>query len=71
MNERKFFDKPIRDITEICYPDKMTVDEFIIKIKRSLDVFKSDMNCNLESDNEMYVEQWAETYLAWMEIEND
>lgn len=60
---RTFFEKPIREITQICHPGKVTLNEFA-NIINELSVFQENMeDLDLDQDT-MYPEQWMERFSA-------
>ncbi len=68
--------EPLRDsmsreyITEMYYPEKVTVEEFIRILTRDKvnQSFITNMN-NLDSiPQERNVEEWIKTYAAWSEM---
>jgi len=70
IKSRTFFGAPIREeTTKEKYPNKINCADFIELMDRNLIPFKGNMD-NLDM-GEKYVEEWAETLLAWMEIENE
>lgn len=76
MEVRTIFGKPVRFTTLDCYPDKMDVNEFVDTMRSNLDGFAANMKMlakpGTESEwhaNSHYVEEWAESFLAWSEIE--
>jgi len=60
---RQFFNKPTRHTTIFRYPSKYSYEEFIEKIQ-SFGLQNSLQN------QELYIEEWMETFLAFNEIEN-
>ena len=70
---RRIFSHPIRKkTTQEFFPDKIDIDEFQSIICDNFNSFKK----NIESLKgialeDKYVEEWAEQYLAWLEIEEE
>lgn len=69
--KRTFLEKPTRDITLICYAERMSLEEFKEHIINSLDPFVANMASLGIDKQEKFIEQWMETYLAWMDIEQE
>jgi hypothetical protein len=70
-DERTLFNKPIRQLTTaIFHEDKISLDEFIEDFQDGLPVFKQNME-HLNIIEHKFIEEWAETFLAWMEIEQE
>ncbi len=55
------------DMCEMCYPEKMDVDDFIYQLTKDIDNFKANMK-NL-GITEKYAEEWMKTFTAWKELE--
>lgn len=64
------------DMSEICYPDKITLEEFVEELREALDPFKANM-IHLRKDDgklgafynsEHYIEEWFEVFARWTEI---
>jgi len=67
---RTFFDKPIRqDTTELFYPHKITVEEFVSRILNGGEDFAKNINKIQRIEKQQYPEYWMETFCAWSEIE--
>jgi hypothetical protein len=62
QENRKFFGKPTRFTTIMCYPDKMDYETFINELR------SFDTQDNLKS-GKMYIEEWVEFLMAYHEIE--
>ncbi len=69
---RTFFGKPTRAITEILYSHKMHCGNFCAWIGLSpKNEFLDNMKHLGIDRQEKYIEEWTETFLAWMDIEQD
>lgn len=71
MTDRKFFGKPMRDISLQYHPFKEDVDSFAQFLKESADGFAANMKSLPVGKKKMFVEEWMETFLAWSEIEQE
>ena len=70
MNERTLFGKPIRkDTTLEFYPNKINLDEFANEM--NIDIFVDNMKKLKQSNKKLYIEEWAEMFLTWCEIERE
>lgn len=56
------------DITEMCYPDKITAKEFTEEIKKNLEAFRDNMNELHNPGEPRYPEEWMGMFSAWMEL---
>jgi uncharacterized protein YggL (DUF469 family) len=73
MKERILLNKPIRkNVTDIFYEDKMSIDEFQEIIVSHFEPYKRNMeNLGSPAIDEKYIEEWVEQYLAWLDIEQE
>ena len=75
--DRQFLGKPLRDISIMCNPDKITLDEFIKSVSDALPVFARNMENLAKSmpssvaNGTHFPERIMETFLAWYELEQD
>lgn len=69
--KRMFMGIPVRFTVKSYWPYKMDAKEFLYKISKDNVVFLENMEKLKMHQNELYVEQWMEIFLAWMEIENE
>lgn len=69
---RTLFGCPIRkDTTELFFPYKISLDEFIEYI-RNVDGFAENLRrLGSKYTEDRFIEEWAETYLAYCEIEEE
>lgn len=71
--DRRIFNHPIRKETTLeFFPDKITIEEFKSVIIDNFDAYKGNME-HLQGKPlpPMYIEEWVEQYLAWLEIEEE
>lgn len=68
---RKFNNLPLRDISEACHPNKITIDEFISWMELSVSQFKNVWIKHSTGDKERYIEDYMEIFLAYNELETD
>lgn len=72
MNTRRIFGRPIRqDTTGEFYPNKMTAEEFCEEFAASFQGFLANMKSLNIDQKARYVEEWAEIWLGWCEVESD
>jgi choline-glycine betaine transporter len=73
MIERKLFGHPIRnETTRSFYPHKLTLEQFCEEIKGSVEPFQENMiGLGGVAQEEKYIEEWTEQFLAWCEIEEE
>lgn len=57
------------EITTIHFPDKVTIDEFfeLLFDQEEKEAFVRNME-RLKVEVEQYPEEWAQTFLAWKEL---
>jgi len=57
------------DITEMHFPDKVTIEEFfeILTDKEEIENFKLNMK-DLKVIEDKYPEEWVHLFCAWMEL---
>jgi hypothetical protein len=67
--DRKFFGKPMRDISLDYHPFKMDAAKFVQETKQALDGFLENMKSLGIADKPQFIESWFETFLAWNEVE--
>lgn len=69
--DRKLFGRPVRKTTTLgFYPNKLSLDEFIKCISKSLEPFRINME-NLKNTKPRYIEDWYELFMAWSEVEQE
>lgn len=56
------------EITELCYPDKMTAKEFADEIKKNLGSFAENMDKLHNPGEPRHAEEWMGMFTAWMEL---
>lgn len=66
---RKLYGKPVGHITSFCYPDKLTLDEFVEQMKH-VETFARNMQ-NLNNTDDRYIEDWFQLFANWSEIEQE
>lgn len=77
MSGRTLFERPVRYTTELFFPEKMTLDEFISSMEAALRGYKGNMeHLDRQPDYTFarephHVEEWTESFLAWSEIEQE
>ena len=70
QNQRSMYGKPIREeTTRIFYPHKISLSEFVERIRNSIDPFHKNLSDLDGFKDNKYIEEWFETMGAWMEIE--
>lgn len=67
---RKIFNLPARYTTLEFYPTRISLDTFQKIIKDGIDGFVNNMR-HLKEFGPNYVEEWSESFLAWLEIEEE
>jgi len=65
---RTFFGKPLRDVSETCHPEPLTLEEFKDEILAAIDPFITNMHA-IHNTRPRHIEDWYETFLAWSEVE--
>ena len=55
-------------ITEECWPQQATVSQFVEEIDAALPVFVENMRKLKNIPVKQYMEDWMETFTAWMEL---
>ena len=69
--QRRIFNHPIRkETTEQFFPDPLNLKAFREVIVNKFDAFAANA-INGKFDTDKYIEEWVETYLAWLEIEEE
>jgi hypothetical protein len=70
---RTLFNKPIRkDVTDLFFPDKMTIEEFESIIIKPFQAYKDNMKGLAgKAIEDKYIEGWVEQYLGWLDIEQE
>ena len=70
---RTLYEKNIRkETTEIFYPNKISLDEFVSLVKQNIDIFHSNMNrLSSQHTDPQFIEQWFEQYLNWCDVEQE
>ena len=66
---RKLYGKSVGYMTSLCYPKKMTLDEFIEQMKH-VETFAQNMQ-NLNNTDDRYIEDWFQLFANWSEIEQE
>jgi len=56
------------EITELCYPDKMTAKEFTEEITKNLEAFANNMDKLHNPGEPRHAEEWMGMLSAWMEV---
>ena len=69
--DRKIFNVPIRsNTTELFHQNKMSLEEFSQFVSSSIKGYKDNIEhlhgANME---EMFIETWFESFMAWCEVE--
>ncbi len=64
QENRTFFGKPVRFTTLMCYPNKLTYEEF------KLGLSTMGVEQNLQS-GEHFIEWWVELFMSYHEIEQE
>lgn len=67
--DRKFFGKPMRDISLEYHPYKKDIDGFKKFLIEAAEGFAINMKNLPVGKKSLFVEEWMETFLAWSEIE--
>ncbi len=62
QRERRWFGKPLRDISIHCNPRKITLAEFVKDVANGVEVFGTNMN---------HLETFMKTFLEWFELEQE
>ena len=58
----------IRDyMTDHCYPDKISLEQFFDELERGKEPFIQNMK-NLSFTESRYIEEWMDMFCNWMEI---
>lgn len=68
--ERKFNNIPLRAISKICHPHKITLDEFIEKLGRWTENMR-ELWPKYGNREEAYIEEFFELMLAYNEVEQE
>lgn len=73
MSDRRLFNHPIRkETTAEFFPDKLTIREFKEEICGNFNSFLENMeHLGGVANENKYIEEWVEQYLAWLEIEEE
>ncbi len=71
QRERRWFGKPLRDISIHCNPRKITLAEFVKDVANGVEVFGTNMNHLGHLQNEEYIETFMKTFLEWFELEQE
>lgn len=70
MTDRRIFNHPIRKETTLeFFPEKITIERFKEVICDSFEDYAK--NAKNQFDQPKYIEEWAEQYLTWLEIEEE
>lgn len=56
------------NMTEMCYPRAMTVEEFCHELEHAIKPFIVNMK-NMNLPEKRYIEDWMSTFQDWMDIE--
>lgn len=56
-------------MTEMCYPDKITVRKFEEEISQNIHRFVHNMEKYPEFNQPKFAEEWMERFQAWIEME--
>ncbi len=69
-DNRTLFGQPISKSTTLAfYPDKMSLDDFCDEVAHSIEGYRENL-CD-RNLGDLYPETWAESFLAWCEIERE
>lgn len=67
---RKLYGKPIRSTTNFCYPDKLTLEEFVEQMNH-VETFARNMQKLKKGTDDRYIEEWFQLFANWSEIEQE
>jgi hypothetical protein len=70
-DQRTFFGKPLRDITLLYHPDKITIDEFMEEVQDGVEGYRNNLCTHDFGKESRHIEKWIESFLAWFEVEQD
>lgn len=62
-------DRQCRQMTAHCYPQQMTVEEFVEEVWRGLTPFRDNMLKIDAKGRKMWPEDWIQRFAAWSEME--
>jgi len=62
-----------RPMTAECFPDKLTVQEFMRLIidAKTVDAFMNNMSILNRMEEKRWPEDWMQTFLEWLEMEKE
>ena len=71
MTDRTFFGKPLRDISLLYNPEKITIDEFMKEVQDGVAGYRENLHTHDFGKESHHIERWMESFLAWFEVEQD
>jgi len=59
------------EMTEMCYPDKITIERFQEEVEKGIRGFVKNMNDYPSWVKPQFAEEWMSRFANWMEMEKE